>query len=540
MAANVPSEQRLRLGLLLLAGVVFLGVRVPLLGLPLERDEGEYAYVAWRMLEGELPYRDAFDQKPPAVFAVYLGTLLLGGHSAWAIHAALLVWSAGTAWALHGLVRRLAGGLPAAIAVLVFALAAADPMLGATAANTELFMLLPMVGALLAALRALEGEGWWWWLLSGALGAAACWFKQVAALNALFVVLLAAVLPPARGERSVDVLAGRLGWLTLGAVAVSLPVFAVFATAGALEPFLDAVFLHNVEYAQQRTLSEGLDNLAWNLLRQAPGLATVWGLAGLGLLVPDAGRRARALLGGWLLFSGAGVAVGIQFRPHYFVQALPALSALAGLGGAGLIRRSEALGPVPRALAPVGLVALLLVPGLLARREALFAGSSEAAARTIYGMNPFPESPAIARYIERTSEPHESVFVVGSEPQILFHARRPSATRYIFFYPLTGSYPDALERQREAMAQVRASRPRYVVWAHLSTSLLTSAETEPWIFEATDEMLRRHYRLEFVMRPDDTLRSYERVDGDAAVRWIRRHRAGASGLPWIGVHRRVP
>ncbi len=538
MASNLPSDPRLCRGLLLLAAVVFLGVRVPLLGLPLERDEGEYAYVAWRMLEGDIPYLTAFDQKPPAVFAVYLGALLLGGHSALAIHGLLLVWSAATAWLIHTLVRRVAGGLAAALAVLVFALAGADPTLGATAANTELFLLLPMVGALLAALRGLEAEDWRWWLLSGGLGAAACWFKQVAGLNALFVTLLAVALPSARGDRGVDVWIARLGWLVLGALVVSLPVFLAFAAAGAARPFLDAVFLHNLAYAQQRTLSEGLDNLAWNLLRQAPGLGAVWLLALIGLLAPGP-RRTRALLGGWLLFSAAGVAVGIQFRPHYFVQALPALAALAGVGGAALLERSLGLAPLPRSLALVALLGVLLGPALHARRDALFAGSSEAAARAIYGMNPFPESPAIARYIERTSEPHESVFVVGSEPQILFHARRPSATRYIFFYPLTGGYPDALERQREAMAQVRASRPRYVVWAHVATSLLTSEDTEPWIFAATDEMLRREYRLEFLLKPDATLQGYERLEGEDAVRWVRRRPDEHSRLPWVAVHRRV-
>ena len=48
------------------AAVVFVGVRAAYLDVPLERDEGEYAYIAQRALLGEVPYRDAFDQKPPA------------------------------------------------------------------------------------------------------------------------------------------------------------------------------------------------------------------------------------------------------------------------------------------------------------------------------------------------------------------------------------------------------------------------------------------------------------------------------------------
>jgi regulator of protease activity HflC (stomatin/prohibitin superfamily) len=118
--------------------------------------------------------------------------------------------------------------------------------------------------------------------------------------------------------------------------------------------------------------------------------------------------------------------------------------------------------------------------------------------------------------IARTSEPGDSVYVVGSEPQIFFHAARRSATRCIFFYPLTGGYPDALERQRHAIAEVEASRPRYVVWANVPTSLLSSDRTEQHVFEASDAMLRRDYRLEFVVRPDEGLESYDLVYGSDA------------------------
>ena len=49
---------------LLLTGgllVIVAAVRAPLLPIPLERDEGEYAYIAWRLDYKELPYRDWID-----------------------------------------------------------------------------------------------------------------------------------------------------------------------------------------------------------------------------------------------------------------------------------------------------------------------------------------------------------------------------------------------------------------------------------------------------------------------------------------------
>src|SRR2546430_16517338 len=59
--------------ILLTASLILIvaAIRAPLLPIPLERDEGEYAYIAWRLGYNELPYRDWVDQKPPAVFYTY-------------------------------------------------------------------------------------------------------------------------------------------------------------------------------------------------------------------------------------------------------------------------------------------------------------------------------------------------------------------------------------------------------------------------------------------------------------------------------------
>src|SRR3954451_3972747 len=50
---------------------VLLVVRLPSLVQPMGADQGLYAYVGERILKGELPYRDAWDQKPPAIHVTY-------------------------------------------------------------------------------------------------------------------------------------------------------------------------------------------------------------------------------------------------------------------------------------------------------------------------------------------------------------------------------------------------------------------------------------------------------------------------------------
>ena len=529
---------RITIAWLVLAALAFVALRAPVLSMPLERDEGEYAYIGWRLLEGEVPYRDGFNQKPPGIFAVYAVAIAAFGRSVEGIRLVLHIWTAATAALLFLLMRRLADPLAGAAAVLFFAVASVDPSLSALAANTELFMLLPLVGSVLCLERALATGAVRWWLACGALGAAAFAFKQVAASQALWVGLVALVAAGSGAAGSPRRLV-RLGWLAAGALAVVLPVVALFVAAGAASELVDAVVLHNLAYAQRRSFSQGLDNLAGALLVQAPSLALLWLAAGAGLLVPSPASRSRWLLGGWLVASLAGVAVGWQFRAHYFVQALPALAACAGLGSAAVLR-AAARQSARAAAAAAGCVALAAVAvPVAAHRAVFFAGSPEAVSRAVYGLNPFPEAERIADHIAANSRPDESVYVVGSEPQIPFLAGRRSATRYVIFYPLTGGYEGSLERQRELLAEVAAARPRYLVWTNVATSLLVSAKTEGEVFTRSRAMLRG-YRLELLARPETDGSGYVFESGAAAVRWLADAQPAGLAVPWVAVYRRVP
>jgi hypothetical protein len=222
------------------------------------------------------------------------------------------------------------------------------------------------------------------------------------------------------------------------------------------------------------------------------------------------------------------------------LQAVPALSALAGIGAAGLVERFAARRPAARGVAVGALAAGVALLPLAAHRGILLAGSPTAISRQIYGMNPFPESLAIAEHIQRNSGPEDRVFIVGSEPQILFYANRRSATRYLYFYPLTGDFPDARARQQMVIEEVQATRPLYVVWAEVATSLLRTSSTEPLVFDATTELLARDYQIELVAHQDARRAAYVIDHDEAARRYVLEARAmQRAAPPWIAVYRRM-
>ncbi len=79
--------------LLIIAGLVVglcIYVRLRLLGVPLERDEGEFAYIGQLMLKGIPPFSAAYSMKLPGISGMYALIMSIFGQTAQGIHLGLL------------------------------------------------------------------------------------------------------------------------------------------------------------------------------------------------------------------------------------------------------------------------------------------------------------------------------------------------------------------------------------------------------------------------------------------------------------------
>src|SRR5262245_20443052 len=85
--------------------VLLLLLRVPSIVEPAGGDQGLYAYEATRLLDGDVLYRDAWDQKPPGIAFVYAAFLRVWPRES-VVPAADLVAAAGVAALLVVIGRR--------------------------------------------------------------------------------------------------------------------------------------------------------------------------------------------------------------------------------------------------------------------------------------------------------------------------------------------------------------------------------------------------------------------------------------------------
>ena len=465
-----------------LAALVLIAsaVRLPLLGIPFERDEGEYAYIAWRLGHNELPYRDWVDQKPPAIFWVYRAALALPIDPIRAVHLAALIFSAASACALFFLAQRFMNRFWAFVAAVVFILLSTDPWIEGTAANTEIFMLLPLILAQIAFLRTIENPAGrtMSFLLCGALIGIAIAFKQVAAVNWFFLVGLFLIFakPETRWRDTV----WFAGCSAVGIVVVAAVTALYFLIRHGLSALVENVFTHNLEYVGAMTWSDRLHFCLDTLARLAKTETLIWIFAVLGLVGLVAIRRGNwfAFLLGWLVTSVLGVSASGYFFPHYFQQLLPPLVLLSILGAAwfselNFWKRSW----IPRA----AIVLLLVVLPLRTLWPFWFSYSPADAVRKIYPGNFFAEMPAFAERIAQVTSPDQRVFAFGAEPEVLFYAQRVSATRYIFLFPLYGPYRNIREKQTATTEEIQRNSPGAA--AYIPNDLFFSPGTDQFFTE---------------------------------------------------------
>ena len=100
----------------------------------------------------------------------------------------------------------------------------------------------------------------------------------------------------------------------------------------------------------------------------------------------------------------------------------------------------------------------------------------------------------IADYLSRHSAPDQEIAVLGSEPQLYFYARRISATRHIYAYPLVEQQPFARTMQEEMCQEIEAAKPEFVVIVRMNVSWLPGPGCSYFLFAWADSYLRDHYR----------------------------------------------
>jgi hypothetical protein len=247
-------------------------------------------------------------------------------------------------------------------------------------------------------------------------------------------------------------------------------------------------------------------------------------LIGLLLSLRNARVQKQALfLYALLLASFGAAAVGLFFRPHYFILTLPAMAILAGFGVSALREfLSGRKAPAVVCALPLGLFVLVLSGAVYAQRGPLFQYSPDKIIETNYPENPFLEAQAVAEYIKSHSADNDTLAVIGSEPEIYFYAGRRSATGYIYTYGLMEPQPYALQMQQGMIREIESRKPAYLVFVEYENSWAPFPNSDRTIFKWFAAYSQQGYDLVGVVNRFPSGKLVSRWDAQASAASLPR------------------
>jgi 4-amino-4-deoxy-L-arabinose transferase-like glycosyltransferase len=301
-------------------------VRLPFLSYA-GTDESFYLVVARQWLQGMPPYANAFDVKPPLLFALIAGAEALFGPCLLAAKALAMAAVSATACALYLFGRRFIGELSGVAAALFYIVASL--VLSGALSPAELIMAPFTAFGMLAGFAAIAQRRPRLWLLAGAgvlLGAAAC-VKQTAIFEALPLAVVLVLRRPARDGLQ------ALASFAAGAVVVPAGFALLFLAEGHLGALFDDVVVSAVGRmsAGYVSWSEAFVRFGIELMLVLP-LIVLGTAAWLfrGALRAEPARAAVGFVAAWAAGALVGVLAGKAMCDFYMLAALPPFCLLSG------------------------------------------------------------------------------------------------------------------------------------------------------------------------------------------------------------------
>ncbi len=508
---------------LTLLGVALLAL--PTLSYPPSGDQGEFATCAQQLLQGHILYTQVWDPKPPMIMALYTIIASLAGPSMLAVRLFDLGWTLLTCLLIYLLGRRLYTAPVALVAAFTFGTAYFSYSFF-DLAESDGFMILPMVASVYCLVRYREAPDWRWLFGSGLALGLAFWFKYTALVMALPLALgliWAAASKPRLIIRGVAIggmgfALVTIGWLTyilaIGAGDEFFRTFAINAEytkfgyggsfSDAVELVVGGVFAFHIAMWLLALVTGASDISRWRNRAQRKSTAFAYSL----------------MIWSWLLATLAAMLAQGKFYPYQWLPILPPLAILAAQGFVLTLDWPgwrTALPSLRPGLLRTILIALMLLaissrmikqtvtlyPQFLAYESGQL--SSYDYLRNFGGFGGSQGQSALAKqmvadYIVAHTRHTDYIVAWGYVPDLYLLSQRQPISRFYYSYTLTAPwYPS--QWQSEFLADMVVTPPTYIVIDHLDHFPFLSGHSEDSAgqlkyFPAFKQIIAKNYTLE--------------------------------------------
>lgn len=472
---------------LVLVGVLFVLLPVSPLNMPYTfRDSGVFLYFGWRILNGELPYRDIWDHKPPVIFYLNALGLAITDGSRWGVWVIELIFLFLAAYLGYQLLKKVFGLLPAVLSLLIWLLALVPLLQGGNFA-TEYALTWQFAALWLFYHADKSKKPLRVYFLIGLLGGISFFTKQttIGIWLAMAIYLTAQRL----WEKQAGRWAREILAIFVGGMSVIVVIAAFFAAQSALAQFWDAAFAYNFVYSSYGpnglairvdAVSQGLKPLVRTGILHTALLGYLCTIACLLLKCKDMVKASPLMLIILLDFPIELMLIGTPRKtyPPYYIIALPALTVLSGMVFWMLFHWISRLktSMVLNYIIAIGLSTFLAYTSFYIYLD------------HVYTYRKHTKHETIVSFIKENTSPADTVLLWGAETSINYFTERRSPTRYVYQYPL---HKEGYTNETiivEFLDDLLQNKPKYIIDTGTQDSLYQFPISSELIVEKTSQL----------------------------------------------------
>lgn len=407
-------------------------------------DESLYILIGRSLKEGNLPYIEVWDHKPPGIYLLFALALIVFGNSIFAIRllsclavalTSYFLYKAGTSFSKNG--EKI--GLLSGIFYIIFSLTN-----GGLSANTEIFFLPFTTIAFYLLIAETHPERLFVsqklkLLLVGLSLGIGLLIKQLVIFDLIAMLLILGkslifnkVNNSSLTERFIQLMRSYSLFL-FGAILPFLVTVLSYLISGHFNDFIYANFTANV---LRSNLGFALNRFLKAIVVQTAQYFVLWSGLILTLLYVSFFKKINRedkdkLISGliWFGFAFLGVCYTKDFWSHYFLQILPALCFLTSfiinqLVDTRLPRKARNIALIPIVIGLI-LSSYFVIRSLIKSGEIIYF-------RFVKGINNWGDPTAVVADYVRKRLANNYIYVVDDQPIIYFLAQAKVPTKYVF------------------------------------------------------------------------------------------------------------
>jgi hypothetical protein len=451
--------------------------------MPFERDEGEYAYSAWLLNTGKgLPYKDTFLQKPPLVVYTYMVGQMIDPFSVWTPRLISAIFLLLTSVFIFFIAKKEWGLYAGLFSSFLFISLINFPPIAPFTANTERFLILPLIVIVFLFVNFKNSQKIWPYLALGILSSIVVFYKPISLPVVIFINLYWFFFLYKENKNLKSVLK-KIFFVFMSFVGTSVIIMLPFFSV--LPYFIEEVFVFNFSYIS--VFGYPFENFLNHLSK----FFNYWWILLFfifGFFIKKPNNLNFYL---YLLIISLCTIFSTPIG-HYYIMVIPFLALIFGaLYNSFIYKLDINQKTVATILSLIFVLYIILYPF-----KEQFSFSPKDLSKWVYGtVNPFVESKEISDQLEKITKPEDIIFVAGSEPQIYFYSKRKSNTRFIITYPLNLPTSYREKYQNELVDIFSKDLPKAIVLSNRIHSGLWNQGSPEIFIKYLDNLLSKDYTV---------------------------------------------